>query len=129
MKKKSSALDYHSYISVLSRITSALEMEEKADNDRFLEECVQDPTLRDKISILGRTFQNRRMVITCIKVQFLAHIISSKHKQNILISSHTCIFTSSQNANKVLTMTDRMADSLDPDLGLHCLPRPICPIT
>ena len=49
-------------IFVYIRITSALENEERADNERFLEECVQDPTLRDKISILGRTFKNRRVV-------------------------------------------------------------------
>ena len=25
--------------------------------------------------------------------------------------------------------TDGMANSVDPDLGLHCLPRPVCPKT
>ena len=39
-----------------------LDREENADTDRFLEECVQDPTLRDKLSILSRTFKNRKRV-------------------------------------------------------------------
>ena len=39
-----------------------LDREENSDTDRFLEECVADPTLRDKLSILSRTFQNRKRV-------------------------------------------------------------------
>ncbi|XP_053402100.1 hydrocephalus-inducing protein homolog isoform X11 [Mercenaria mercenaria] len=45
------------------KITASLEEEEKTDSDRFLEECIQDPTLRDKLSILGRTFKNRKQLI------------------------------------------------------------------
>jgi hydrocephalus-inducing protein len=52
------------------RITSALEEEEKTDSDRFLEECIQDPTLRDKLSILGRTFKNRKQVRLFGKLRF-----------------------------------------------------------
>nr|KAG5712964.1 hypothetical protein BaRGS_021758 [Batillaria attramentaria] len=40
-----------------------LDREENTDTDRFLEECVADPTLRDKLSILSRTFQNRKRVV------------------------------------------------------------------
>ncbi|XP_070194710.1 hydrocephalus-inducing protein homolog isoform X4 [Littorina saxatilis] len=40
-----------------------LDREENTDTDRFLDECVQDPTLRDKLAILGRTFQNRKRVV------------------------------------------------------------------
>lgn len=43
-------------------MTTRLSLEEKQDSDKFLDECVQDPTLRDKLSILNRTFQNRRKV-------------------------------------------------------------------
>lgn len=43
-------------------MTSRLSLEETQDSEKFLEECVQDPTLRDKLSILNRTFQNRRKV-------------------------------------------------------------------
>ena len=32
------------------------------ERSRFLEECMVDPSLRDKLSILTRTFQNRRKV-------------------------------------------------------------------
>ena len=39
-----------------------LDREENSDTDRFLDECVADPTLRDKLSILSRTFQNRKRV-------------------------------------------------------------------
>ncbi|XP_052230840.1 hydrocephalus-inducing protein-like isoform X4 [Dreissena polymorpha] len=46
-----------------SMVLNSLEDEEKTDSDRFLEECIQDPTLRDKLSILGRTFQNRKQLI------------------------------------------------------------------
>ncbi|XP_069113582.1 hydrocephalus-inducing protein homolog isoform X2 [Argopecten irradians] len=45
------------------RMTSTLTQEEQSDTEKFLQECVQDPTLRDKLSILGRTFQNRRMLV------------------------------------------------------------------
>ncbi|CAG5135278.1 unnamed protein product, partial [Candidula unifasciata] len=37
-----------------------LDREENSDTDTFLEECVTDPMLRDKLSILSRTFQNRK---------------------------------------------------------------------
>lgn len=40
-----------------------LDREENTDTDRFLEECVADPTLRDKLSILSRTFQNRKKLV------------------------------------------------------------------
>ena len=47
---------------LIFRMTSRLSIEENADSDNFLKECIQDPTLRDKLSILSRTFQNRRRV-------------------------------------------------------------------
>jgi len=40
-----------------------LDREENSDTDRFVDECVQDPTLRDKLSILSRTFQNRKRAV------------------------------------------------------------------
>ncbi|XP_055892829.1 hydrocephalus-inducing protein homolog isoform X5 [Biomphalaria glabrata] len=40
-----------------------LDREENTDTDRFLAECVVDPTLRDKLSILSRTFQNRKRAV------------------------------------------------------------------
>ncbi|XP_059164892.1 hydrocephalus-inducing protein homolog isoform X11 [Physella acuta] len=40
-----------------------LDREEHSDTDHFLAECVCDPTLRDKLSILSRTFQNRKRAV------------------------------------------------------------------
>ena len=39
-----------------------LSAEEKLEHDRFLEECIADPSIRDKMSILTRTYQNKRRV-------------------------------------------------------------------
>ena len=36
--------------------------EKGTEHDRFLEECISDPSLRDKMAILSRTFQNRKRV-------------------------------------------------------------------
>ena len=44
------------------RFCTSLADEEQAENDRFLEECMVDNTLRDKMAILTRTFYNRRKV-------------------------------------------------------------------
>ena len=44
------------------RMCDGMEQEEHTERDRFLEECIQDPSLRDKMSILSRTFQNRKNV-------------------------------------------------------------------
>ena len=49
------------------RFCDTLNNEEGAEHDRFLEECISDPTLRDKMSILSRTFQNRRKVTSYIR--------------------------------------------------------------
>ncbi|XP_067853715.1 hydrocephalus-inducing protein homolog [Heptranchias perlo] len=45
------------------RFFSDLLNEEEEETDRFLEECAGDPTLRERISILSHTFQNRRQVM------------------------------------------------------------------
>ncbi|XP_046359897.2 hydrocephalus-inducing protein homolog isoform X3 [Haliotis rufescens] len=52
-----------------------LDREERTDTDRFLEECVTDPTLRDKLSILGRTFQNRKRMVSDDKLLFNDDVI------------------------------------------------------
>ena len=44
------------------RTTEGLRSEERGEKDRFLEECIQDPSLRDKMSILSRTYKNRQRV-------------------------------------------------------------------
>jgi hydrocephalus-inducing protein len=47
---------------MLRRYSGTLESEEAAEKDRFLEECIADPSLRDKMSILTRTFKNKQKV-------------------------------------------------------------------
>ena len=46
----------------LHRFISEIAGAEQAETDRFLEECITDPSLRDKMSIINRTFQNRKRV-------------------------------------------------------------------
>ena len=45
---------------------SSLDKEEGGEKDRFMEECFADPSLRDKMSILNRTFENRKRVSVAI---------------------------------------------------------------
>ncbi|KAK3085440.1 hypothetical protein FSP39_003318 [Pinctada imbricata] len=56
-------------------MTSRLSIEENADTDNFLKECIQDPTLRDKLSILSRTFKNRRRMVDDDKMLFSDDVI------------------------------------------------------
>ncbi|XP_069822484.1 hydrocephalus-inducing protein homolog isoform X3 [Dendropsophus ebraccatus] len=42
------------------RFCSDLLIEEEEETDRFLDECRADPSLRERLSILSRTFHNRR---------------------------------------------------------------------
>ncbi|XP_078688637.1 hydrocephalus-inducing protein-like [Branchiostoma floridae x Branchiostoma belcheri] len=43
--------------------SSELSHEESVERERFLEECITDPTLRDKMSLLTRTYENRRRIV------------------------------------------------------------------
>uniref|UniRef100_H2XZ27 Hydin adenylate kinase-like domain-containing protein n=1 Tax=Ciona intestinalis TaxID=7719 RepID=H2XZ27_CIOIN len=45
------------------KFCSELTEEENQEQDRFLEECIVDPTLRDRLAILTRTFDNRRNIV------------------------------------------------------------------
>nr|XP_033799169.1 hydrocephalus-inducing protein homolog isoform X3 [Geotrypetes seraphini] len=45
------------------RLYSDLHFEEEDETDRFLEECGSDPSIRERLSILSRTFYNRRKMI------------------------------------------------------------------
>ncbi|XP_072277434.1 hydrocephalus-inducing protein homolog [Pyxicephalus adspersus] len=42
------------------RFCSDLKLEEEEETDDFLEECIVDPSLRERFSLLSRTFYNRR---------------------------------------------------------------------
>lgn len=46
------------------RAINTVEREEGNDKKSFQEEVIRDPTLQDKLSILTRTFHNKRMVIS-----------------------------------------------------------------
>ncbi|OCT82470.1 hypothetical protein XELAEV_18025000mg [Xenopus laevis] len=45
------------------RFCSDLKSEEEAETDRFLEECSADHSIRERLSLLSRTFQNRRKMV------------------------------------------------------------------
>ncbi|CAN2389289.1 axonemal central apparatus assembly [Pristimantis euphronides] len=45
------------------RFCSDLLIEEEEETDRFLDECSADPNLRERLSLLSRTFHNRRKVV------------------------------------------------------------------
>lgn len=50
--------------------------EEKNETDEFLEECVIDPSLRERLSIISRTFENQRKLIQADSVLFLNNIFT-----------------------------------------------------
>ncbi|XP_058530078.1 hydrocephalus-inducing protein homolog isoform X1 [Ochotona princeps] len=58
------------------RACSDLNKEEKTETDAFLEECSVDPSLREHLSILSRTFKNRRMLIQEDNMFFLDNIFT-----------------------------------------------------
>lgn len=47
---------------VFLRFYMDLESEENAEKDEFFEECLNDPTLRDQLSIMTRKFRNKTQV-------------------------------------------------------------------
>lgn len=42
------------------RLCHRLQRQEDDETDYFLKECTVDPTLRERLSLLSRTFQNQR---------------------------------------------------------------------
>jgi hypothetical protein len=61
----------------LIRFFTDLNKEESTETDRFLEECISDPTLRDKLSVLSRTFTNRKRV--CMNILNTQGLQSLRH--------------------------------------------------
>lgn len=55
----------------------------------FLEECLLDPSLRERLSILSRTFENQRKLVRGDSMLFLDHIFTIEPlvstKQNPII--------------------------------------------
>ena len=50
------------FITLLNRFYMDLESEENTEKDEFFEECLNDPTLRDQMSILTRKYKNKTQV-------------------------------------------------------------------
>lgn len=53
------------------RVCKGLIQEEKDETDEFLEECAIDPSLRERLSILSRTFENQRSLVQEDSMLFL----------------------------------------------------------
>uniref|UniRef100_A0A8C8TUT7 HYDIN, axonemal central pair apparatus protein n=1 Tax=Peromyscus maniculatus bairdii TaxID=230844 RepID=A0A8C8TUT7_PERMB len=58
------------------RVCDDLSKEEKLETDMFLEECILDPSLRERLSILSRTFENQRKLVLGDSMLFLNHIFT-----------------------------------------------------
>eukprot|EP00063_Salmo_salar_P029727 XP_014004562.1 PREDICTED: hydrocephalus-inducing protein homolog isoform X1 [Salmo salar] len=58
------------------RFCSELQREEEDDMDQFLTECDADPTLRDRLSLLSRTFQDRRRQLKEERLSFSDNYIT-----------------------------------------------------
>ncbi|XP_010642750.1 hydrocephalus-inducing protein homolog isoform X4 [Fukomys damarensis] len=58
------------------RICEDLTKEEKHKTDEFLEECIIDPSLREHLSILSRTFENQRKLVQGDSMLFLSSIFT-----------------------------------------------------
>uniref|UniRef100_A0A8C0I401 Abnormal spindle-like microcephaly-associated protein ASH domain-containing protein n=1 Tax=Balaenoptera musculus TaxID=9771 RepID=A0A8C0I401_BALMU len=58
------------------RVCDDLIKEEKNETDGFLEECIIDPSLQQRLSILSRTFENQRKLVQADSMLFLNNIFS-----------------------------------------------------
>ncbi|XP_073081517.1 hydrocephalus-inducing protein homolog [Manis javanica] len=58
------------------RVCDGLIKEEKNEKDELLEECVIDPSLRERLSILSRTFENQRNLVQTDSMLFLDTIFT-----------------------------------------------------
>ncbi|XP_057569314.1 hydrocephalus-inducing protein homolog [Hippopotamus amphibius kiboko] len=58
------------------RVCDDLIKEEKNETDEFLEECIIDPSLRQRLSILSRTFENQRKLVQADGMLFLNNIFT-----------------------------------------------------
>ncbi|KAM7059176.1 hydrocephalus-inducing protein homolog [Molossus nigricans] len=58
------------------RVCEDMTKEEKNETDEFLEECIVDPSLREHLSILSRTFENQRRIVRADNVLFLNNIFT-----------------------------------------------------
>ena len=58
------------------RVCDDLSKKEKSETDEFLEECIIDPSLRQRLSILSRTFENQRKLVQADSMLFLNTIFT-----------------------------------------------------
>ncbi|OBS80649.1 hypothetical protein A6R68_21144 [Neotoma lepida] len=58
------------------RVCDNLSKEEKLETDMFLEECILDPSLRERLSIVSRIFENQRKLVQADSMLFLNHIFT-----------------------------------------------------
>uniref|UniRef100_A0A452UUD3 Uncharacterized protein n=1 Tax=Ursus maritimus TaxID=29073 RepID=A0A452UUD3_URSMA len=58
------------------RVCDDLSKEEKNETDEFLEECIYDPSLREQLSILSRTFENQRRLVQADSMLFLSNVFT-----------------------------------------------------
>ncbi|XP_076989079.1 hydrocephalus-inducing protein homolog isoform X4 [Tamandua tetradactyla] len=58
------------------RVCDDLTKEERNETDEFLEECIIDPSLRERLSILSRTFANHRRLVWGDSMLFLNSIFT-----------------------------------------------------
>uniref|UniRef100_A0A2K6GI07 HYDIN axonemal central pair apparatus protein n=1 Tax=Propithecus coquereli TaxID=379532 RepID=A0A2K6GI07_PROCO len=65
------------------RVCDDLIKEEKDEMDEFLEECVIDPVLRDRLSILSRTFENQRRMVQGDRLLFLNNIFTMEPEGDV----------------------------------------------
>ncbi|XP_030894071.1 hydrocephalus-inducing protein homolog [Leptonychotes weddellii] len=58
------------------RVCDDLSKKEKNETDELLEECIIDPSLREQLSILSRTFENQRRLVQANSMLFLSNIFT-----------------------------------------------------
>lgn len=58
------------------RVCDDLSKKEKSKTDEFLEECIIDLSLRQRLSILSRTFENQRKLVQADSMLFLNTIFT-----------------------------------------------------
>lgn len=61
---------------IFFRVCDDLIKEEKNEKDELLEECIIDPSLRERLSILSRTFENQRNLVQTDSMLFLDTIFT-----------------------------------------------------
>lgn len=69
--------EFHHFL-LPCRVCKCLTKEEKNETDEFLEECIIDPSLRERLSILSRTFENQRNLVQADSMLFLNKVFMTE---------------------------------------------------